>query len=272
MHSHGILGYIFTVYWIYCFYTLTLEFERSFVYFVGDFPTKYQMVRYTLTGDLTEDNIPKGTISLRVYNYSRTSLIVPPSVIRLDCDNNQLTELIIPPSVTKLHCSRNQLTELILPPSVTELYCVHNRLMELIVPQSVTKLYCSYNQLTELIVPPLVISLGCSHNQLTELIVPPSVTDMYCGGNQLTELIVPPSVTDLYCHNNTFSEEILLLRGKLSPTRKRIAVRKAVRRMRKQFYRRKENVMNEVTSRPSGTVGAWDIGGNIFQENMEAFE
>ena len=170
------------------------------------------MMEYTLTGDLTEDNITDGIIELFVREYWRSSLIVPLSVTKLLCFNNQLTELIVPPSVTLL---------------------------------------------------------DCSDNQLTELIVPPSVTYLNCFNNQLTELIVPPSVTRLFCSGNIYPKDILLIRGKLSPIRKRIAVRKAVRRMRKQFYRHKENVLNEITSRPSGTVGAWDIGGNTFQENME---
>ena len=173
---------------------------------------EHKMTKYTLTGDLTEDDIPKGTMVLTVLNYSRTSLVVP---------------------------------------------------------SSVTEVFCSNNQLTELILPPLVIELDCSNNQLTELILPPSVTELDFDNNQLTELILAASLERLYCKNNIYPEEILLIRGKLSPIRKRIAVRKAVCRMKKQFYRRKENVLNEITSRPSGTVGAWDIGGNLFQENME---
>ena len=214
----------------------------------------YKMTSFCLTGHLTQYDIPDGTSELRVYNYSGTSLIVPPSVTMLFCiTNRHLTELIVPPSVNTLCCFDNQLTELI-------------------VPSSVTSLNCSGNQLTKLIVPPFVIDLDCSDNQLKELIVPPSVTFLNCSDNQLTELIAP-SVTFLNCFNNTFSKEILLIRGKVSAIRKRIAVRKAVRRMRKQFYRRKKNVLNEITSRPSGTVGTWDIGGNIFQENMkEAFK
>ena len=159
-------------------------------------------------------------------------------------DNYSGTSLIVPPSVTKLDCSCNDLTELI---SVTKLSCENN---ELIVSLQVTWLNCSDNEFTELIVPSTVTWLNCSYNQLTELIIPPTVTTLYWSGNQLTK-------------------RLLLIRGKLSPIRKRIAVRKAVRRMRKQFYRRKENVLHEITSRPSGTVGAWDKGGNIYQEKME---
>ena len=188
------------------------------------------MTRYTLTCAFTEDHIPFGTTVLHILDYWRTSLVVPPSVTDLYCYDNHLRELIVPPSVTTLDCYNNELTELIVPPSVTKMYC--------------------------------------GNNQLTELIVPPSVTTLYCDNNQLTELIVP-SLTKVYCENNIYPEEILLIRGRLSHIRKRIAVRKAIRRMRKQFYRRKENVLNEITSRPSSTVGAWDKGGKLFQDNME---
>ena len=154
---------------------------------------------------------------------------------------------------------------------MTWVFCSNNLLTELIVPPSVTDLYCGNNHLTELIVPPSVTELDCSNNQLTELIVSPSVTRLDCSHNQLTELIVTASVSVPTCPapETIYPEEILLIRGNISPIRKRIAVRKAVGRMRKQFYRRKENVLNEITSRPSCSVGTWDKGGNLFQENME---
>ena len=67
------------------------------------------MPRYTLTGDLTKDDIADETTELLVRNYSRSSLVVPSSVTILYCFNNQLTELILPSSLTelRLNCSGN---------------------------------------------------------------------------------------------------------------------------------------------------------------------
>ena len=73
------------------------------------------MTIYTLIGHLTEDDIPDGTTELRVYNYSRTSLIIPPSLTKLYCDYNMLTVLVLPPSLTKLNCSNNHLTRINCP-------------------------------------------------------------------------------------------------------------------------------------------------------------
>ena len=122
---------------------------------------------------------------------------------------------------------------------------------------------------TPLVVPAGVIRLDCSDNQLTELIVPKSVFGLYCDNNQLIELIVPEGVVDLDCDNNIYPNELLLIRGELSHIRKNIAVRKAISRMRKPVFQRHKDIFDQITHRPAGIVGTWDLGGYHFQKGVE---
>ena len=118
------------------------------------------------------------------------------------------------------------------------------------------------------------IPIGTTHLTVhnysgTSLIVPAGVIHLDCSYNQLTELIVPEGVTRLYCHNNIYPKDILLIRGKLSHIRKNIAVRKAISRMRKPVFQRHKDIFDQITHRPAGIVGIWDLGGYHFQKGVE---